>query len=451
MKERKWSFIFLSLFVSTCYIVLTYFTKRHETIHLLSLYTIIFFSYLYITLKTKEEDTQYYIWLSVSINIIILFAIPSLSDDFYRFIWDGRLLQAGIHPFAATPSSYAQNNFQLEGLTPDLYDALNSKEYFTIYPPVAQGIFWLATFFNKSIFGSLLVMKVLILLSQIASIILIQKILRQLQLPTKHVLLYCLNPLVILELTGNVHFEAFVILFLLSSFYYLQKNKLALSAIIFSMAVCTKLLPLIFLPAFLFYIGWKKSVRYYFIVGTVTALLFLPLLNHEIITGLSNSLSYYFKKFEFNASIYYLVREWGYWQYGYNIIQTVGWKLGIISAILISSLTLYRLVIRQQNISKILILTDWSIVLLIYLLFTTTVHPWYIVPLIAFSVFTQLKFPIIWSFFIFLTYAGYTENAFVENYWITGLEYVVIIVTALTELIPRFKPSSTKQLSYNFD
>lgn len=449
MKKEKWSFIFLAIIVSTCYIVLSYFTKRHETINLLCLYSILFFAYLYINLKVKKEYTQHYVWLSVFINLIMLFAVPSLSDDFYRFIWDGRLLQAGVHPFAAIPSYYAQNNFQVEGLTPDLYDALNSKEYFTIYPPVAQGIFWLATFFSKSVLGSLFVMKVLILLSQIVSIMLVQKILQQLKLPGKHILLYCLNPLVILELTGNVHFEAFVIAFVLASFYYLLNNKLTLSAFFFSLAVCTKLLPLIFLPALIFYIDWRRSIIYYLIVGSVCVLLFLPLMNQEIITGLSTSLAYYFKKFEFNASVYYLVREWGYWQYGYNIIQTVGWKLGLISALLICCLTLYRLVARQQNTSTPLIFTDWSIVLLIYLLFTTTVHPWYIIPLIAFSVFTQLKFPIVWSFFIFLTYAGYKENSFFENYWITALEYVIVILVALIELIPRFKSSSAEQLTHN--
>ncbi|GCC52142.1 DUF2029 domain-containing protein [Chryseotalea sanaruensis] len=450
MKEGKWPFVFLSIFVSTCYIALNYFTKRHETTYLLSLYTILFFAYLYINLKAKEEDTQHYIWLSVFINVIILFGIPPLSDDFYRFIWDGRLLQAGIHPFAAIPSHYAQSNFQVEGLTPDLYNALNSKEYFTIYPPVAQGIFWLATFFNKSVIGSLLAMKALVLMSQIVSIILIQKILLQLKLPAKYVLMYCLNPLVILELTGNVHFEAFVVVFVLASFYYLQKKSITLSAFFFSLAICTKLLPLIFLPSLLFYIGWKKSIQYYVVVGVVCVLLFIPLLNQEIITGLSTSLAYYFKKFEFNASIYYLVREWGFWNYGYNIIQTVGWKLGLISALLILSLTFYRLSVRQKSISKNLIFTDWAIVLFIYLLFTTTVHPWYIIPLIAFSVFNNLKFPIVWSFFIFLTYTGYSENSFFENYWIIGLEYIVVITTALIELIPRFKQSLAKQLTHNF-
>jgi hypothetical protein len=449
MNERKWHFIFLSILLSIGYIAINYFTQRHETVSLLCLYAILFLVYLYINLKSKEEDTQAYIWLTVFINATILFAIPSLSDDFYRFIWDGRLMQAGVHPFAAIPEYYVKNNVQLKGLTPDLYNALNSKSYFTIYPPVAQGVFWLATFISTTVYGSLLVMKVLILLSQIGSLILFQKILRQFHLPVKSVLWYCLNPLVMLELMGNVHFEAFVVIFLLAAFYYLQKNQIVISALFFSLAICTKLLPLIFFPPLIFYIGWKKTLRYGLIVGLSSALLFLPLLNQEIINGLSTSLAYYFKKFEFNASLYYLVRTWGYWQYGYNIIQTVGWKLALISGVLIVSLPLYRIVFQKESLSSHFIFTDWIIILLIYLLFTTTIHPWYIIPLIAFSVFTHLKFPIIWSFLIFMTYAGYTENSFKENYWITFLEYSVVIPVALIELIPRFKRSSAKQLTHN--
>lgn len=29
--------------------------------------------------------------------------MPSLSDDIYRFIWDGRAMLNGIHPFSMTP------------------------------------------------------------------------------------------------------------------------------------------------------------------------------------------------------------------------------------------------------------------------------------------------------------------------------------------------------------
>ncbi|MEQ9229236.1 MAG: hypothetical protein RIF46_01035, partial [Cyclobacteriaceae bacterium] len=81
----------------------------------------------------------------------MLFATPSLSDDFYRFIWDGRLLAHGIHPFAELPGFYLDPSLNIPGIDQSLFDNLNSKEYFTIYPPFAQLIFLISVLiFPKS-------------------------------------------------------------------------------------------------------------------------------------------------------------------------------------------------------------------------------------------------------------------------------------------------------------
>jgi hypothetical protein len=72
--------------------------------------------------------------------------------------------------------------------------------------------------------------------------------------------------------------------------------------------------------------------------------------------------------------------------------------------------------------------------LCIYFLFTTTLHPWYITTLVAISVFSPYRFPLLWSGLIFLTYAGYHINSFQENYWITAFEYVAVIGYFIFEL-----------------
>jgi hypothetical protein len=65
--------------------------------------------------------------------------------------------------------------------------------------------------------------------------------------------------------------------------------------------------------------------------------------------------------------------------------------------------------------------------LLIYFLFTTTLHPWYIIPLLVLSIFTDFKFVILWTGVIFLTYAGYHSEGFQENLWITAFEYAAVL------------------------
>ena len=92
---------------------------------------------------------------------LFLFSIPNLSDDFYRFIWDGRLLASGNHPFAQLPVYYMDNNVSIQGINEDLFNKLNSPEYFTIYPALSQYVFWLAASFRQIMcHGSVLVIKV---------------------------------------------------------------------------------------------------------------------------------------------------------------------------------------------------------------------------------------------------------------------------------------------------
>jgi alpha-1,6-mannosyltransferase len=152
----------------------------------------------------------------------------------------------------------------------------------------------------------------------------------------------------------------------------------------------------------------------------------------------------YFNKFEFNASLYYLVREYGFWQYGYNTIQTTGWKLGLIATILILIFS-FRKGLKWNSDNDInslkILVNDWMWVLCIYFVFVTILHPWYITTLLALSIFTSYRFPIVWTGFIFLTYAGYTHTSYSENLWLTAIEYVVVIGYLSFEVLSRRKKS----------
>ncbi|MBA4055670.1 MAG: hypothetical protein C0490_13225 [Marivirga sp.] len=429
------------------YAYLGFIVERHETYGLLISYFAVFAIYLYVIFKSDEDRIAHWIFASVLFRTLLVFSVPNLSDDFYRFIWDGRLWASGYHPFAEIPSYYVTNDNSIEGINAELFQKLNSPDYFTIYPPVAQFIFWLSVKLSPhSIYGSLLTMKLVVLMAEIGSIVVIKKILSQYNLGRSRVLVYALNPLVILELTGNIHLEAVLIFFLLLSLFFLNKQNLFPSGLAFSFAVCVKLIPLIFLPAILPTLGWKKALPFYLIITVTCLILFLPLWNVKIIEGFQNSLGYYFNKFEFNASIYYLVRACGYWYYGFNIVGIAGWTLGLISCILILILSTRpwwswwseRIaadpVIDDSSTNPRLFETG-MFVLLTYLLFTTTLHPWYITTLLAISVFTNFRFTILWTALIFLTYAGYSESGFEENLWFTALEYISVLGYLAYELL----------------
>ncbi len=423
-KTVTWGATVLSALVLCAGVVwITYGIQRFESLPLLSVYAVCFLAYSMLVYTTRtQKQVWWLLGVAVLCRLLLLPAIPNLSDDFYRFIWDGRLWHQGVNPFAFLPSDLIKKPLadSLPGINEALYQSLNSPDYFTIYPPVNQLIFALATWiFPDSVVGSVLVIRSFILLTDVCNLWLLYILLKQAKLPVRNVLLYALNPLVILELTGNLHFEGVTLCFLLGSLCLLQKERWVISAIFFAFAVCTKLLPLIFLPLYLRRLGWRKALYYYTVTGMTTVLLFFPLLSRELIEGMSTSLGLYFQKFEFNASIYYLMREIGYYRKGYNVIATAGKQLAVSTFVLILVFTWLE---KNRRLPAAFM---W--VLLIYLLLSTTVHPWYVIPLLAFSTFTPYRFAWLWSGLIFFSYAGYTAGGYTENLVMTALEYTLVL------------------------
>ena len=127
---------------------------------------------------------------------------------------------------------------------------------------------------------------------------------------------------------------------------------------------------------------------------------------------------------------------------GYNLISTIGKVLAVTSLV---SILVY-VVIENPKRSSLPRAFVW--VLSIYLLFTTTVHPWYVLPLLAYSVFTHLRFAWLWSALIFLTYVGYTATGYTENLGLVVLEYLGVASLLIWEVRTKTKKPPKNQTSY---
>ncbi len=420
---------FIAAFLSLgIYIRIAFFISRTETTLLLVNFLILFIAY--ILLVRSVISFRFLLFFGIAYRLIFVFSVPTLSDDFYRFFWDGILTLNRINPFAYLPSEIMENPaISIPQLTNGLYSSLNSPDYYTVYPPVCQLVFWISAYVGTgNIFVALTVMKTVIFTAEMASIYLMWHLLKLLHLKRELTLFYILNPLVIIELTGNVHFEALLITFMLAAAWYFHKNNLAGTAIAMSLAILSKLTPFLLLPFFLKRLKIKKAAFFYIMVIAFVALAFWPFMGTELSRGLSSSIGLYFQKFEFNASIFYVIRELGFWLVGYNVIQTAGISLGLLAIFLIVLLALFQKS-PNQNIPGIFL---WP--LFIYLLFSTIVHPWYATPLVAFSIFTRYRFPLLWSCTIFLSYAGYGVDGFVEQSWALWLQYIPVFAMMVYEL-----------------
>ena len=422
---QKVQFILISLLFIGLTFGLGFEASQGEFAQIACFYFPFFLAYLWVY-KTTEADDHKTTWLFLGLGILLrgllLFSLPNLSDDVYRFIWDGRLLNQGINPFSHLPSYYIDNKIVLEGISSKLYLQLNSPNYFTIYPPVCQGTFALACWlFPSSIFGPTLIMKLMLFLCEVGSILLLPRLLLRFQLPIKNALLYALNPLIIIELVGNLHFEAAMVFFLLLSVWLLVNDYWKASAFAMALSVASKLLPLIFLPFLIKRLGWKRSVQYFAIVGVTLIVLFIPLFDASFISNFGDSLNLYFQKFEFNASVYYALRWVGFQVVGYNLISVLGPALALGVFVGVCALAFFE---RDTSIKHLLFVCMAAICL--YLASTTTVHPWYVSLPLVLCVFTRFRFPVLWSGLIMLTYINYSYDPYLENLWVVGLEYVLV-------------------------
>lgn len=421
---RGWAWR-VGLFVSAFAYAFLMKTPRADTATLLSLWAGVFLLYGLVFRFKPETEFKFLIRAAIVLRLIALAALPTLSDDVYRFIWDGRLLAHGYNPFLYLPSEILTTPIAVQaGLTDALFQKLNSPDYYTVYPPLLQGWFAVAgTLGGTNDLATVFWLRLPILLGEVGTFWLLYRLLilmgKDDNTTRRGVLLYSLNPVVIVELVGNVHYEGLTICFLLAGLYFYKKQKDLPSATFLGLAAGVKLLPLIFLPALLEKNKVRKNLRYVLVAGIIFVVPFLSFFDAAIVENLSTSLNLYFRRFEFNASVYYLLREAGTLILGYNPIALIGPFLALVALSLILFFSW------SQRVS--LSLSErWLFVLTTYLLCATTVHPWYVVPLIALSVLTRFGFPIIWSVLLPLTYLAYGEAPFYENLWVVAVEYVVV-------------------------
>lgn len=416
------------------YISFAYDLQRTDYVKLIGLYSGLFLLF-YKLIQLGQHNLKLLTWIAFAFRVVFILAIPNLSQDFYRFIWDGRMILEGFNPYLFTPESFIIKNEFPIAQAQELYAGMGTLNgsHFTNYPPINQLCFIITGLFaSKSILGSAMVLRLLIILADFGTLYFGRKLLHKLELPEHTIFWYILNPFIIIELTGNLHFEGVMIFFLIWSLYLLHSNKWKLAAVILACSISVKLIPLIFLPLLFQKLGFKKSISFYTIVGITTLLLFVPFYSSEFIDNYSQTVALWFGNFEFNASLYYIAREIGYWFRGWNEIAIISKILPIFVFTIVITITFFR-----NNKTTRELITAMLLCLTIYFFMSTTVHPWYVATLLILGVFTNYKFPLVWSFVIILSYLAYLQIGKAdksENLWIIGIEYSIVYAVFIWEV-----------------
>ncbi|WP_164675029.1 glycosyltransferase 87 family protein [Anditalea andensis] len=362
---------------------------------------------------------------------VVIIGPPVHSDDYYRFFWDGQLIVHQINPYKYTPSELIQNG-KVPNMLQPFYAHLNSQTYYSVYPLTNQLWFgtaaWVA---GGDIMKFIISLRTILIIFEMWGIWLLYSILSYFQKNPIHSLLYVLNPLILIEVSGNLHFEGMMVTFMLLGIWTLVHRRYHQAGGWIGAAISVKLTPLILMPLLFKYLSQKNLLRFIIGLALICIVTFIPIILTGSFGNFHSSIQLYYGTFEFNASLYYIIREVGYFIKGYNMIAGISIWLSVMVCIGICYMATK---LNSGNFQQLISLS--IIAYLVYLMFSMVVHPWYIIPLIGLGIIGGKVFPLIWSYLIYLSYYTYSTVPYQENYMLLIIQYGILAVIILYEFTP---------------
>jgi len=314
--------------------------------------------------------------LAILVAFGILFRITVVphqvigSDDIYRYLWDGKVAASGINPFAYLPTDPRLARLA----SADLPAKVNHPELRTVYPPLAQGLFFVA----HVLFGSSpAALKLLLVVLDSGTMLLLLSLLRRIGGSPCSLLLYAWSPLPVLYFGLDGHIDALALFFLILSLYYFAKDRPLVGSVAVGIGGLAKLVPLLIVPLLLrMEKGWRR-VALIFLPGLILVAGYLLYL--EPTWGVFDALGTFGARWEFNGSLFSIV----YFLSGSN--ETAHRVSGLLLVAFIAVLAL----LDRPMLEKVF----WGFVG--FILLSPVVHPWYLTWLAALLVLR-------WSVAVFL-------------------------------------------------
>jgi len=239
-------------------------------------------------LSLRSRDSRQVLLLGLGFaalfRLSIIFYPPYLSDDIYRYIWDGRVQSAGINPYRYIPADESLANLRDEKIYPNINRRDSAH---TIYPPVAEAVFLLVTRFSESVTW----MKAAMVGFEAVAIWALVQLLYSFGFARQRVLIYAWHPLAVWEFAGSGHVDALAIAFIALALLAHRKHAQILTGVFVACATCVKLFPAVLFPALYVRRGWKMPLAFvaalliaylpYLSVGPIRVLGSLPFYANE--------------------------------------------------------------------------------------------------------------------------------------------------------------------------
>lgn len=426
------NFIFL-----TSFILLTRLDRSGELFVKLLIFPLLIFAVTILIYEKKnielENRNLIIFWVyTISIRFLVLFIPIGLSDDVYRYVWDGHIQHNGINPYLFSP-----DHVSLDPYRTNWSSNINNPHINSPYPPFAQILFFIITSFTSDIGLSIILIRIMIVGFDLGTIIIVKMILKHFSLPQRRIVIYAWSPLVIFEFAGNGHIDSIAVFFSLLALYFIlakvNPRYKIISPISLSIAFMSKVYPIILLP----YLVTKWNLKEFFTFLFTTIILVLPFTNNGINPFYPKGQQSFVRYFNFNESVFRIYEN--YLGTYFNDPEKIARNHYIILMIIVSGLLYAQYIslsrIANQTKININIFSSFRYILLIALLLSPDVQPWYVIWMLPLAVIFYDWVIIAFSMSVLISYQIYPEydrtGIWHENTIILTLEYLVVYLLLL--------------------
>ena len=247
-RSAKWLLAILGIFLIAIYIgALRLGDLRKHTIEFEWLFFTAFAVYgvaCFISLQANAVDRRALFGifaLAAVMQAVLIFSRPTLTDDMYRYVWDGRVQAQGISPYR-----YPPNAPELVSLRDtEIYPSINRKPVVTVYPPAAEAAFFLLW---KIAPDNVHWFQFAMAAGGLTAGLLLMGLLKDLGYSPARALIYLWSPLLVFETAHAAHVDGLVLPFLLGAWWARVRERDGLTGFLLGIATAMKFYPALLLP-----------------------------------------------------------------------------------------------------------------------------------------------------------------------------------------------------------
>jgi hypothetical protein len=343
-----------------------------------------------------------------------VFAPPMLSDDLYRYLWEGRLWLDGLNPYRFAPDDPVVAHLRDEAWT-----RINNKPLASIYPPISQFLF-VAT---AALGGTTTSVKVLALLAHLVSAAVTGRVTSS----PRATLALALNPLLLSEAALNGHFDILCGQALLIAVWALGQRRFARAGAATVAAIGLKLVGLVLLPLL-----WRRP-KALFATALGAALMLVPLFGWRFPADPVSGTGQFAVRWRGNESLFAAVDYLSCRVLDDELAHLVARTLVALALMLLCIFVVGRRLPPLQS-ARVLV---WSVLLL-----SPQVHPWYLAWLLPLEVAAGASAGLAWSALVLVAYAP-LDSWVQQRVWVMplGLQILEYSLLAFALVFDPRRPS----------